>query len=67
LKMKSVCSYCTGSSNENRIQTHGELNGLTFPHIIYRVYTKEWCVLYVYIHINRTILLCIPCIQYTKN
>jgi hypothetical protein len=29
---------------------------------IYRVYTKEWCGLYVYIHIIRTILLCIPCI-----
>ena len=27
----------------------------------YRVYTKEWCGVYVYIHINRTILLCIPC------
>jgi hypothetical protein len=36
-------------------------------HHIYREYTKERCGLYVYIHINLTILLCIPCISHKFN
>ena len=27
-----------GSSSENRTQTDGKFNGLTFPHTIYRVF-----------------------------
>ena len=30
---------------------------------IYRVYTKEWCGFHTKYIVNRTILLCIPCIR----
>jgi hypothetical protein len=33
--------------------------GLNF--VIYRAYTKEWCGFNCYLHWNRTILLCTPC------
>jgi hypothetical protein len=54
-RLDRACEVC-------RVRRCGILHRMT-RHMMYRAYTKEWCGIKVIQVGNRTILLCMPCIN----